>query len=103
MYYLALSPVPAQHVAGKWYINQCINLVQGDNRGVVPGEPQTNLLRKRKREVFTAADSTPIKPAYRTPGGTPKWGVFASCDPVNFWTERVVQKKTIASFESRKG
>ena len=29
-------------------------------------------------------------------------GVFASCDPVNFWMERVVQKK-VTSFESRKG
>jgi hypothetical protein len=35
---------------------------QGDNRGAVPPEPQTNPLRKRKRgKVFTTADSTPIQ------------------------------------------
>jgi hypothetical protein len=35
---------------------------QGDNRGAVPRERQTNPLRKRKRgKVFTAADSTPIQ------------------------------------------
>ena len=35
---------------------------QGDIRGAVPPEPQTNPLRKRKRgKVFTAADSTPIQ------------------------------------------
>ena len=35
---------------------------QGDIRGAVPPEPQTNPRRKRKRgKVFTAADSTPIQ------------------------------------------
>jgi hypothetical protein len=45
-------------------IDQCISLVQGDNRGgyAMPREPQTNPLRKPKRgKVFTAADSTPIQ------------------------------------------
>jgi hypothetical protein len=43
-------------------INKCISLVQGDNRGAVPREPQTNPLRKRKRgKVFTTANSTPIQ------------------------------------------
>ena len=35
---------------------------KGVIEGVVPREPQTNPLRKRKRsKVFTAADSTPIQ------------------------------------------
>ena len=35
---------------------------QGDDRGGVPREPQTDPLRKRKRgKVFTVADSIPIQ------------------------------------------
>jgi hypothetical protein len=52
---------PARYLQGG-RINQCIDLVQGDNRTAVPREPQTNPLRKRKRgKVFTAADTTPIQ------------------------------------------
>ena len=39
------------------------------------------------------------KPAYRTPGGTPKWGVCVLCDPVNFWMEGGVSAKSLDPVE----